>query len=53
MCESLEITQDDGVEGFKSLQLVITSSDLLIGSPSELVVIIEDSDRKCGSKHNT
>ena len=46
VCETLGITQDDGVEGEEILELTIASSTLRLGSPSEIAITILDSDSK-------
>ena len=46
VCETLGITQDDGVEGEEILELTIASSTLRLGSPSEITITILDSDSK-------
>ena len=46
VCETLGITQDDGVEGEEFLELTLASSTLRLGSPSQITITIRDIDSK-------
>ena len=46
ICATFMVRQDDTVEGTESVNLTISSTTLQLGSPSNVILSILDSDRK-------
>ena len=46
ICATFMVRQDDTVEGTESVNLTISSTTLQLGSPSNVILSILDSDRE-------